>query len=129
MQEDEQAIRQLVATWMSATEAGDVETVLSLMTEDAVFLVAGRPPMHKADFAAQARAQATQPAAKFAGCNDIQEIRVMGDMAFMWTRLTVVITPPECKPMTRAGHTLTVLIKQSGKWLLARDANLLSQVS
>jgi len=45
MSSDEQAIRSLVALWHSATASGDVETVLSLMAEDVVFLVAGRPPM------------------------------------------------------------------------------------
>ena len=45
MQNDEQAIRQLVATWMAATKAGDMETVLSLMADDVVFLLPGRPPM------------------------------------------------------------------------------------
>jgi uncharacterized protein (TIGR02246 family) len=38
MSNDEQEIRQLIATWMAATKAGDVETVLSLMADDAVFL-------------------------------------------------------------------------------------------
>jgi uncharacterized protein (TIGR02246 family) len=45
MQSDEQEIRQLVATWMAATKAGDIDTVLPLMTEDVVFLLPGRPPM------------------------------------------------------------------------------------
>jgi len=31
--------------------------------------------------------------------------------------------------MTRAGHTLSILRKENGRWLLARDANLLSPVS
>jgi hypothetical protein len=44
----------------------------------------------------------------------------------MWTKLTVVVTPPGGQPITRSGHTLTILKKQNGKWLLARDANLLS---
>jgi uncharacterized protein (TIGR02246 family) len=127
MHNDEQEIRRLVATWMSATEAGDVETVLSLMTDDAVFLIPGRPPMRKAEFAAQARSQATQPAPKLAGSSAIQEIQVVGDWAFMWSQLTIVVTPPNNgTPMRRAGHTLTVLRKQSGKWLLARDANMLT---
>jgi uncharacterized protein (TIGR02246 family) len=34
MQSDERDIRQLVATWLTATKTGDTETVLSLMTED-----------------------------------------------------------------------------------------------
>src|SRR2546427_11716384 len=45
MQDDEQAIRQLVATWLSASKAGDTEKVLSLMADDVVFLVPGQPPM------------------------------------------------------------------------------------
>jgi uncharacterized protein (TIGR02246 family) len=31
---DERAIRELVQTWMTATKAGDIQTVLSLMTDD-----------------------------------------------------------------------------------------------
>ena len=129
MQNDEQEIRQLVSTWMEASKAGDVEKVLSLMADDVVFLVPGRPVMRKADFAAAARAQSGQGAPQFDGSSEIQEIKVLGDWAFMWTKLTVVVTPPGgAQSMTRAGHTLTILMKQNGKWVLARDANLLAPV-
>jgi uncharacterized protein (TIGR02246 family) len=57
MEKDEQEIRQLVSTWMAAIQAGDVETVLSLIAEDVVFLMPGQPVMRKADFADAARAQ------------------------------------------------------------------------
>jgi len=30
--------------------------------------------------------------------------------------------------MKRAGHTLTILQKRNGKWLLARDTNMLAPV-
>jgi uncharacterized protein (TIGR02246 family) len=128
MGSDEQEIRQLVATWMAATKAGDVETVLSLMADDVVFLVPGQPPMiGKASFAAASRAQSTRGAPQFDGKSEIQEINVSGDWAFMWTRLTVVVTPAGGgASTTRAGHTLTVLGKEKGRWVLARDANLLS---
>jgi ketosteroid isomerase-like protein len=47
----------------------------------------------------------------------------------MWTKLTVIATPPDgSPPIERAGHTLTVLNKMQGRWLLARDANLLALV-
>jgi ketosteroid isomerase-like protein len=47
----------------------------------------------------------------------------------MWTKLTVVVTPPGgTQSMTRAGHTLSILKKQNGKWVLARDANMLAPV-
>jgi uncharacterized protein (TIGR02246 family) len=129
MQSDEDEIRKLVATWMTATKAGDIDTVLDLMTDDAVFLVSGRPPMRKSDFAAAAKAKPGQAAPKFEGTNNIQEIKVVGDWAFMWARLTVIATPPDgSPPIERAGHTLTVLSKIQGRWLLARDANLLAVV-
>ncbi len=131
MKSDEQEIRQLVATWMTATKAGDIDAVLKLMTEDVVFLVTGQPPMiGKAAFAAAANGQAGQGSPQFDGTSEIQEIRILGDWAFMWTRLTVVVTPPGGgASMTRAGHTLTILRKLEDKWRLARDANMLVTVS
>lgn len=126
MSRDEQEIRALVQRWMEASRAGDTDTVLSLMTDDVVFLQPGRPPMRKAEFEAAARAQAGGTAPSFEGSSEIQEIQVAGDWAFFWSRLTVVATPPGGLPrMRREGHTLTVLRKVDGRWKLARDANLL----
>jgi len=125
MQDDEQEIRRLTATWMEASKAGDAKKVLSLMTEDAVFLVGGRPVMRKADFAA---AQTAQAGMKIEGASDIQEVKVLGDWAFMWTKLRVVAMPAGGQPVTREGYTLSILRKENGKWLLARDANMLLQV-
>ena len=125
MKSDEEQIRELVSKWMAATKSGD-EAVLSLMTDDVVFLVPERPPMRKGEFAAALRSQAGVGAPTFDGASDIQEIEVSGDWAFMWSRLTVVATPPDGgMPTTRTGHTLTVFRRQGGRWLLARDANLL----
>ena len=50
MTDDERAIRDLVATWMKASETGDVDTVLSLMGEDVIFMVPGREPFGKDAF-------------------------------------------------------------------------------
>jgi len=131
MTSDEQQIRELIATWMSATQAGDVEKVLSLMTEDVVFLVPGAPPFGKQKFAeAMAPAAPDAPRPHFEGHSEIQEITVNGDWAFLWTRLTVEVTPPGGgKPAKRVGHTLSVLRKTGGRWLLARDANMLAPVN
>jgi uncharacterized protein (TIGR02246 family) len=129
MQSDEQEIRQLVSTWMSASKAGDTEKVLSLMTDDVVFLVPGHPVMRKADFEAASKAQAGAGAPQYEGTSEIQEIKILGEWAFMWQKLTVVVTPSgNAKPMKRAGHTLTIFQKQNGKWALARDANMLAPV-
>lgn len=129
MLSDEEQIRAVVSTWQSATSVGDIDTVLSLMTDDVVFLVPGRPPMRKAEFAALSRVPAGSPRPKVEGMSEIQEIHVSGDMAYLWTKLSVTVTPPGAsQSIERAGHTLTVLRRVGSRWLLARDANLLSPV-
>ena len=125
MADDEQQIRELIATWMSATRDGDTDKVLSLMTDDVVFLVAGQPPFGKQQFAALMKHEPGAPRPRFDGHSEIQEVQVLGDWAFTRTRLTVEVTPPGGKTFRRAGHTLSVFRKTSGRWLLARDANLL----
>jgi len=125
---DEQQIRHLITTWMSASKAGDTATVLTLMTDDVIFLRPGHPPMvGKSAFAAAATPPPGTPAPKVDGTCDIQEIQVLGDWAYIWTNLAVTITPAGgAESMRRAGHTLTILKKEAGRWLLARDANMLA---
>ena len=123
MTDDERAIRELVQTWMDASRAGDTAKVLSLMADDVVFTVPGQAPFGKAEFAAASRAQQGM---KIDGSAEIVELQVLGDWAFLRNRLDMSITPPGAtKAMRRAGYTLTLLRKDAGgRWLLARDANL-----
>ena len=125
MQSDEQQIRDVVSTWMEATKRGDTDTVLGLMTDDATFLVAGHPPFGKAAFAAASDGNGE---VEFDGDSEILEITIAGDWAFMLAKLTVTTRTPDAADMVRTGHTLTVLTKRSGRWLLHRDANLLVPV-
>lgn len=129
---DEQAIRAVVSTWMAATKAGDLETVLSLMADDVVFLIAGHPPMIGKDAyatAARAQAQDRSDGPTIDGASTIREIQVLGEWAFLWSELSVRITPPGgAPPMQRAGHTLTLFKRERGRWVLARDANMLAPV-
>jgi uncharacterized protein (TIGR02246 family) len=125
MTDDERAIRELVETWMKASQAGDIATVLSLMADDAVFQVPGREPFGKEAFAAMAQGMA---GVRMEGASEIRELKVLGDWAYLRNHITVTVTPPGGKPVTHAGYTLTVLRKEGGRWLLARDANLLIEV-
>jgi uncharacterized protein (TIGR02246 family) len=121
---DEQSIRALISTWMRATAAGDTATVLTLMADDVVFLMPGHAPMQgKQAFAA---AQQAMKGMKMEGSSDIREVRVQGDWAWCWTALTVTVTPEGGQSMRRSGHTLSVLQKRDGRWLLLRDANMLA---
>ena len=126
---DEKEIRNLVHTWLAATKAGDSATVLGLMTDDVVFLVPGQEPFGKSAFEKASEAQ-TDSSVEFDGHSEILEVKVSGDWAYMLTKLKVVATlPGKEQPTVRAGHTLTILRKDSGKWKVARDANLLAPVN
>lgn len=127
MTEDERAIRALVARWLEASRAGDVAGVLDLMTDDVVFMVPGREPFGKEAFAASAQAMRS---VHMEGTSDIREIQVLGDWAYLRNYISLTVTPAGGAPMRRAGWTLTIVRKMpDGRWLLARDANLLSAVA
>jgi len=127
MQGDEEQIRGVVDTWLAATAAGDAETILGLMTEDVVFLLPGRGPMRREEFASIARSSAGSMRPKFECVADIHEVEVSGDLAYLWNRLGIAITPPGAdRPIERSGYTLSIFRRIDGKWLLSRDANLVT---
>jgi uncharacterized protein (TIGR02246 family) len=130
MSTDEQAIRSLVALWHSATAAGDVETILGLMAEDAVFLVAGQQPMRgRGSFERALRDLLTQH--RIESTAKVQEVEVSGSLAYCWTNLAVrIVSLAGGNATVRAGSALSILRKQSnGSWVVVRDANLLSPAS
>jgi uncharacterized protein (TIGR02246 family) len=126
MSPDEMQIRELVRSWHVATEAGDTNAVLDLMTDDVVFLTPGRPPMNKGQFAQLSAVPPGASRPNIALRQEIKEVTVSGEVAFLWSALSVRISAPEGAAVGRNGHTLTVFKKVAGRWLLARDANLLS---
>jgi uncharacterized protein (TIGR02246 family) len=61
------------------------------------------------------------------GKAEIRELQVLGEWAYVRNYLQISVTPPGGNSVKRAGYTLTLLRKQpDGRWLLARDANLLT---
>jgi uncharacterized protein (TIGR02246 family) len=127
--DDRQQIRDLISTWIEASSKNDLDTVLTLMAEDVVFLRPGQPPMRGREaFAAASRASAGQ--IRVEGKSDIQEIQIMGDHAYAWNFLTITITLAQGgTPKHLAGHVLSVFRKGAdGRWVLLRDANLLGPV-
>lgn len=127
MNEEENEIREVIATWMRATAAADLDRVLTLMAEDVVFLIAGQPPMRGREaFAAASRA--AEGKFRFEGKPDIQEIHVEGNYAYCWNHLSVTVTPLQGgSSRRREGHILSVFRKEpDGRWVLLRDANMLT---
>lgn len=124
MSEDERAIREVVETWMDATRRGDLATVLDLMTDDVLFMTSGREPFGKDAFKASSEYMRD---VKIDGRSDIQEMRLLGDWAWIRNHIEMTMTRPGGEHVRRAGYTLTILRKgEDGRWRLFRDANLVS---
>ena len=123
MSDDVRAIRNVIDRWMKASKAGDTATVLSLMTDDVLFLTCGRDPFGKEEFAASASAMKDM---RIDGTADVKEVAVTGDWAWARTQISVTVTMPDGKEVRRSGYTLSIFTKDmDGRWLIARDANLL----
>jgi uncharacterized protein (TIGR02246 family) len=124
MTDDERAIRDLVATWMKASEAGDLNTVLSLMADDVIFMAPGREPFGKEEFRAASK---TMKNVRWTGTSNIRELKVLGDWVYIRNYIEISVMPPNGTAMQRRGYALSILRKQSGgKWVLSRDANLVT---
>lgn len=123
MTDDEKAIRQVVDTWMTASKSGDLTTVLSLMTDDVVFMVPGQKPFGKEAFAA---ASQNMGSTRIEGTSEILELQIHGNWAYIRNRIDLTAIPSGGNPIHRSGYTLTLLRKEDdGQWRLMRDANLL----
>ena len=125
MSADERAIRDLIATWLSASAAGDHAKVLTLMSDDVIFLVAGRS-FGKEEFSAGQNALATH---RIEASSDVREVVISGDLAYARSELTVTMTPlAGGESLRRSGPTLSIFRRgPDGRWVLARDANLLAR--
>ena len=115
-----------MAEWRRLTAEGNLDGLLLLLTDDVVFLTPGNPPMTKQDFTKGFREVSGK--ARIEAFQDVKEIHASGDIATAWSHLTVVLTPKDGGNKSEAsGYVLTVFHRSpSGKWLLARDANLVA---
>jgi len=127
MSTDERAIRDLYAKWRQAMLEEDLGGVLELVTDDAVFLVPGQPPVRGKQQLAQLF-EAARGQFRIEFKSEFDEISLHDDWAYVCSRLAVAMTPKSGgAPVHRAGHTLTILCKRpDGRWAVARDANLLA---
>jgi len=119
VEDDERAIRDLIDQWMVATKAGDLDAVLSLMTDDVVFLRASQPSMDRKAFEESFRGFAGK--VKFEAKQEIKDIRTARDQAYCWSNMTLTMDGK-----TRSGAILSVFRKIEGKWRLSRDANFVT---
>jgi uncharacterized protein (TIGR02246 family) len=128
MGSDERAIRELHSTWIDAVNAGDLVGLLSSMADDVIFLGPGEAPSGRDAFSP--RFSAAHEQAQINCISELQDIVVVGEVAYMLSRDTLSVTPrAEGEEMRFAGYRSTVYRKgPDSRWLLARDTHTLSPV-
>jgi uncharacterized protein (TIGR02246 family) len=89
-QDDEQAIRESVETWLAASKKGDLSTMLDLLADDVLFIVPGKEPFGKEEFAAANQDQMKD--VELDASIDIKEIEVAGEWAWMRSFLGITFT-------------------------------------
>lgn len=120
-QNDKQAIRNMVHTWLEASKRGDSATLLKLLANDVIFITPGKEPFGKEAFAGGGDEMKD---IRMEAEIDIKEIEIAGSWAWMRSFLKVSFTPTGGSTSKMSGHILTVLQKQSdGNWVIKRDAN------
>jgi len=120
-QDDKQAIRESVDTWLAASKNGDLSTLLELLADDVLFIVPGKEPFGKEAFAAANQEQMKN--VETDATIDIKEIEVVGQWAWMRSFLEVSFTR-DGKTAKHSGHILNIWQKNSdGRWVIKRDAN------
>jgi uncharacterized protein (TIGR02246 family) len=118
----ERQIRELIDSWIAASNARDLPALMGMMTDDIVFMTPGRAPFGKAEFAADVeRMKSVAIAARV----QVQEIEVSGPRAYVRNHIRVELTSPGQAPKCMSGYAMSVLRKEpDGRWRIARDANL-----
>jgi uncharacterized protein (TIGR02246 family) len=122
---DKQAIHQLSVEWMAALKAKDISKLLSLLTEDVVFLPPGLPPL-RGKAAVEAMYKSFLP--QFSSIEQqaaLEEVEVVGDWAFAWgSESLVLVLQPGGSPIQMDGKGLSILKRQpDGSWKFARAVN------
>lgn len=118
---DEQAIREMVNTWLEASKKHDLTTLLGLLDDDVLFITPGNEPFGKEQFAA---GNDEMKDVQMEAAIDIKEIKVIGEWAWMRSFLNVSFKPAEGDTTKLSGHILTILRKTAdAKWVIYRDAN------
>jgi len=125
---DEQEIRAVHANWIAAVNAGDLERLLALTTDDVVFVNPGQAPFGREGFSIAF--SAAHQRARIRCRSELEEVVVVGDVAYTRSRDALSVTQRAGGRATElAGHRITIYRKQpDGRWLLARDAHTLSPV-
>jgi uncharacterized protein (TIGR02246 family) len=122
MTDDVSQIRELVDSWITASKARDLPTLMEMMTDDVIFMTPGRAPFGKAEFATDCE---RMKGGVLNARAEMQEIEVFGPRAYIRNHIQAELTFPGQAPRHMSGYAMSILRKDAdGRWRIARDANL-----
>jgi uncharacterized protein (TIGR02246 family) len=126
---DEQQIRDVMRRWLEISGTDDLAPLGELMADDIVFLQPGQPPLRGREAALKFFQQGAGKV-HIHGQQDIQDMEIAGDLAYVWANLNITMTvfaSGETRHIART--TLSIFRRERGRWVLYRDANLPSTMS
>ena len=128
MSPEEREIREVHSTWIDAVNAGDLARLLTMMTDDVVFLNPGQAPSGRDGFSVNFSAAHRQ--VRIHCISELEEVVVVGEVAYTRSRDALSVTPLAGGETTQlAGYRVSIYREQpDSRWLLARDAHTLSPV-
>jgi uncharacterized protein (TIGR02246 family) len=133
MDSDERAVREAHADWITAVNAGELERLMGLMTDDVVLINPGQAPFGREGF--QAGFTGGHREFELHCASDPQNVVVAGDVAYTCSHDVLTLTPRAGGATFKmAGYRLTVYRREhdsngDGVWRLARDAHTLAPVA
>jgi uncharacterized protein (TIGR02246 family) len=124
---DQQAIAQLRDDWKAAIDMKDIRRILSLVTENCVFLAAYQPPI-KGKPALEALYKLVFEKYEIKQNFIYEEIKILYDWAYAWGYGEMTMTPlVEGEPIHSKGYGLMVLHREEeGEWKFARGISNLT---
>lgn len=129
MEPEEREIRQVHSIWIDAVNGGDLDALLTLMADDAVFLGPGQAPLGRDGFTANF--SDAHQRLRIRCRSELEEVVVVGEVAYTRSRDALSVAPRADGEATQLdGYRMSVYRKQpDGRWFLARDAHTLSPVA
>ena len=120
---DRSRMQEIAKAWVDNYLSGDLDGMMSLMHEDAMIMAANSPTVHGLEAVRDyLSTRVGQPGVDFQ--DDLQEIRIQGNWAFVRGDFHLVVTPPGApEPVFRRHGRYLVIYEKSaeGEWLMLRD--------
>jgi uncharacterized protein (TIGR02246 family) len=130
LSQDVREIKNVTENWEAAVRAGNVALLSTLVTDDAVFLAPGAPPV-KGREAIEALYRNVFAKFNIEQNSSCEEIQVIGEWAFGWGPDSITLSPiAGGNPVKWKGYAITILRRQTdGSWKFARGVNSMTQES